>query len=111
MKAQNDGRALWNTEKTETGGYPLMEESVSYGGMLLGYGLYLRTGKPVGEYAIRVTLKDQSDEITAGGDLAFAMDCYRSIVRGSVTPCTLADVMEDLTRQAGIFPKNTLQFQ
>ena len=51
-------------------------------------------------YVIEARYGDDSAAVFAGNDLFGAASAYRKIVRGAVTPCTLADVLADLLAAA-----------
>lgn len=70
---------------TETAEYRLYAD-----GAEREYVFYLRFGK------VRRTL-------ALGTDLAYALDFYQSMVRGKVTPCTLGDILEDLSEDEFYF--------
>ena len=73
----------------------LEEETVSFGGMVLIYQLLACRG---GEerFRIRVSLGEESDECWIGDRIGDALERYRQLVRGCVTPCCLREVLEDL---------------
>ena len=50
-------------------------------------------------YSIEVRFGEERATVPAGADLLFAATAYTAIARGAVTPCTLADVMADLTKE------------
>ena len=74
----------------------LIEES---GATLCGHPLCHRLLADGQGYSIEVRLGDESAKVPAGADLLFAATAYTAIARGAVTPCTLADVMADLTKE------------
>ena len=73
----------------------LVEDVVRFGGMHLLYSLEVRRGDAGNSFAIRISKGDETAVAGAGSSLDYAMECYRRIVRGIVTPCTLEDVMSD----------------
>ena len=74
----------------------LMEEHVYFGGMNLTYQLKVHIGNTVNRYRIRVIKDSESEEAELGTDLMSALQCYRKIVHGTVTPCALQAVMQEL---------------
>ena len=73
----------------------LEEETVSFGGMVLHYQL-LVCPEGMDRFRIRVALGEESDECWIGDRIGDALERYRQLVRGCVTPCCLREVLEDL---------------
>ena len=71
----------------------LAEEQVYFGGMTLTYQLQMRRSHACRRFSVRVLLSHEFGEAEIGTDLFRAMDCYRTLVRGLVTPCALEDVL------------------
>lgn len=82
----------------------LEEECVLFGGMLLRYRLEKEreSGSDSG-FSVRVNLGNEECVASLGSNLSFALDCYRMLVCGRVTPCTLNDVVEDWNYEGKIF--------
>jgi len=74
----------------------LTEEHVYFGGMNLTYQLLVLAEKGMSCYRIRVLKNEEFDEAELGTDLMRAINRYQMIVRGTVTPCALQDVMHEL---------------
>lgn len=73
----------------------LVQDIVRFGGMQLLYSLEVRRGDPNNFFEIRISMGDETAMACAGESIDYALECYRRIVRGIVTPCTLEDVMCD----------------
>ncbi len=73
----------------------LTQDHVRFGGMQLEYTLSVREGVPSNRFEVCVRMECEETVADAGDRLDFAMECYRRIVSGIVTPCTLGDVMRD----------------
>ncbi len=50
------------------------------------------------QFHVSVTCGKESASAALGKDPLFAADCYRKIRDGGVTPCTLEDIVCDLTK-------------
>lgn len=74
----------------------LTEEHVYFGGMHLTYRLYVVTGEALQHFCITVSMPGEESRVDVGSDLVRAVEYYSRIKGGTVTPCTLADVVEDL---------------
>jgi len=74
----------------------LHEENVYFGGMNLTYQLVLLRGTEIHSFCIRVIKETEVQEVAVGTDLSRALSSYEQIVRGTVTPCTLEEVLRDL---------------
>ena len=62
------------------------------------YRLYRITGTGLNQYQIQVKYRDEKAYATfCAESLQHADQIYRKIVDGKVTPCTLNDVVQDLT--------------
>ena len=85
-----------SSEPLITGCMLLTEEHVYFGGMHLTYQLIAQSEKGWNHYRIRILKSEESDEAELGPDLLRAIDRYWMIVRGTVTPCALQDVIQDL---------------
>ena len=79
----------------DTRAVTLTEDFVRFGGMYLHYSLSVRRAEPSNRFAIAVEKDAEHTSVDAGEELEFALECYRRIVAGIVTPCTLEEVMED----------------
>lgn len=75
----------------------LAEETVSFGGMMLQYRLLAKETYQ-DRFRIRVTSGQEQTEASVGSDISSALNSYRAVVNGRVTPCCLHDVMYDLSR-------------
>ena len=71
------------------------EETVRYGGMLLQYHLLICKDEAE-RYRIRVSLGEETAEYCIGDRVEVALERYRKLVRGRVTPCCLGEVLEEL---------------
>ena len=74
----------------------LKEDTVCYGGMVLFYRLLANTKEQDEKFWIEVAKIPEVHLCGVGNDLLVALDCYRKIVDGAVTPCTLEEVVDDL---------------
>ena len=74
----------------------LTEDHIYFGGMSLSYQLLIETEKRIHHFYIRIQKSEEQEIADVGTDLYRAIRWYRSIVDGTVTPCTLAEVLEDL---------------
>lgn len=74
----------------------LTEDHVCFGGMRLKYSLLVTPENCLPHYRIRACLGIESDEVEVGNDLFKALECYRRVVEGVVTPCTLEEVLKEL---------------
>ena len=84
-----------NQERTAPTALILAQDIVRFGGMQLSYSLRVKQGVPSNVYEICVSKSDERTTVFAGESLDFAFECYRRIIDGIVTPCTLEDVMRD----------------
>ncbi len=84
------------TTKQTEGSVLLSEDRIYFGGMNLTYRLSVCTGRSLHRYRIEVQKEDEFAAAEVGNDLERALSCYRSIVRGIVTPCTLEEVVREL---------------
>ena len=88
-----------NMKRKQEEGMPssmvLDREVVRFGGMQIQYFLRVREALPNNRFEICVVKDDEAVSVRAGDRLDYALDCYRKIVDGIVTPCTLEDVMRD----------------
>ena len=75
----------------------LAEETISFGGMMLEYRL-LACETYHDRFRIRVTSGQEQIETGVGSEIGSALDCYRAVVHGRVTPCCLQEVMCDLSK-------------
>ena len=83
--------------KQSSNTYPiLLEEHIYFGGMNLTYQLKVHIGNTVNRYRIRIIKDSESEEAELGTDLLSAIQYYRRIVHGTVTPCALQDVLQEL---------------
>ena len=74
----------------------LHKEHVYFGGMNLTYQLVLERGTELHSFCIRVIKGSEIREVDVGTDLSRALSWYEAIVRGTVTPCTLEEVIREL---------------
>lgn len=74
----------------------LCADHVYFGGMQLTYRLLLIPGDVMHHYSISISLGEETCEADAGSDLFRALEHYRRIREGCVTPCGLDDVMQEL---------------
>ena len=75
----------------------LREETRNSLGYPLSYRLCLAGDEAHPHYLISVAASNgEQSEIAVGGDLLRSIDDFHRIVRGAVTPCTLAEIGEDL---------------
>ena len=74
----------------------LEEETVLYGGMLLTYQL-LVCNCAAERFKLRILSGNERSEAALGNVVEDALRLYRIIVQGRVTPCTLYDVLSDLS--------------
>lgn len=72
----------------------LMEECIYFGGMTLAYQLLRSMRAEEGKYLIRVRQGTESYTGEIHGDLSRAIECYRSAVRGAVTPFSLESAVK-----------------
>ncbi len=74
----------------------LTEDHIYFGGMSLTYELHMVMGEACRRFRIRVAKSEEFCEAEVGCDLFRAVEYYQSVVGGTVTPCTLEDVLQDL---------------
>ncbi len=74
----------------------LDEENIYFGGMGLNYRLSVVMEGEGRRFYISVQKGDERIECDVGTDLFRAVENYQSIVHGTVTPCTLEEVLEEL---------------
>ena len=55
------------------------------------------------KYAIAVLSEPDESFAVIGDELAFSQRLYVDLMRGNVTPCTLKDVVEDLTKKEYLY--------
>ncbi|MBQ9773267.1 MAG: hypothetical protein IJW49_11955 [Clostridia bacterium] len=77
-------------------GILLTEDHIYFGGMHLTYQLYVLAKRTYRLFRIRVEKAEEFAEGELGNDLKKAIELYQSILEGTVTPCTLEDVLLDL---------------
>ncbi len=80
----------------------LAEETVSFGGMHLKYTLTV-DDRFSERFRVAVSSGEERSESGAGNELGFALNTYRAVLHGRVTPCCLEDVMCDLCRRVDFF--------
>ena len=80
----------------------LADDTATAGGMTLRYQL-TDGGRDGSRFHIRAEHGNHFADVGVGSDLVFAVDCYRAVREGRVTPCTLEDVISDLRFQEGNF--------
>ena len=95
-----------NQEKRASSALLLAQDVVRFGGMQLYYSLCVKADVPNNVYEICIQKEDERCAVCAGEHLDFALDCYRRIIDGIVTPCTLEDVMRDFEYSHIKFKKN-----
>ncbi len=78
------------------GSVVLSEDHICFGGMHLVYQLLVCPADLQRRFCICIRKEEECAQAPLGSDLTRAMDCYRRIVEGSVTPCALEDVLADL---------------
>ena len=77
-------------------GILLTEDHVYFGGMHLTYRLYAFAKRTHRCFRIRVEMEEEFAEGALGTDLKRAVERYQRILDGTVTPCALDDVLQDL---------------
>ena len=87
---------LHPSNRREIARIALREETRNSLGYPLCYRLYLCGNENTQHFSISVASSSEESEIPAGSDLLRALDYFHRIVRGSVTPCTLAEIGEDM---------------
>ncbi len=90
------GTKMKNNGLIKEGSVLLSEDHVCFGGMHLIYQLLVCPADLRHRFCICIKKDEESAQAPAGSDLARAMTCYRRIVEGAVTPCTLEEVLADL---------------
>ena len=85
----------------------LAQKCVTVGGMSLEYRFLYRRSSAV-RFSIRVDNGEETEEAGLCNDLCAAVERYRALIRGFVTPCTLRDIAEDM-REPRKFRKTPLQ--
>lgn len=85
-------------KRNPEGAITLAEEIISFGGMLLEYRL-LVCNTYADRFRVLVMSGCERAESSAGNEIGEALELYRSVVHGRVTPCALEDVMYDLCRR------------
>ena len=94
------------TEETEKE-IELAEEIAKVCGERVVYSLLFRKENR-DRFALRVRMRGEQTEAALGSDWFFAAEAFRKVVQGSVTPCTVEEVLADL-RYESIFLKTPLQ--
>lgn len=89
------GRHMSNLEKSVLEPLVLAQDVVRFGGMQLLYSLAVKKSDPSNRFEISISKDGEVATAEAGESLELALESYRSIVLGIVTPCTLDDVMKD----------------
>ena len=85
-------------KRNPDGAVTLAEEIISFGGMLLEYRL-LVCNTYADRFRVLVLSGSERAESGVGNEIGEALERYRSVVHGRVTPCALEDVMYDLCRR------------
>ena len=85
-------------QNCETDAITLAEEAISFGGMMLEYRL-LVCNTYADRFRVQVASGSERSETCVGNHIGSALELYRALVHGRVTPCVLDDVMYDLCRQ------------
>ena len=75
----------------------LKEDQVLFGGLSLHYRFSVRSEKGEPRFSIEVCLGEEEASSEVGNHLVRALEIYRRIVGGAVTPCSLDDVLSDIT--------------
>ncbi len=71
----------------------LAQDSVRIAGLCPRYYLW----RDAGNYRVEVQLGKREWAVeNLGEDPTFALDCYRKIRKGGVTPCALSDIVNEL---------------
>lgn len=78
-------------------GIVLKEEQVLFGGLSIYYRFCVRAEKGEPRFLIAVTLGEENAVREIGTHLMRALNTYQKIVGGAVTPCSLDDVLADIT--------------
>ena len=76
----------------------LVRDTVTVAGLRPRYYLW----RDAGNYRVEVQLGREWAEENLGEDLILAVDCYRAIRKGGVTPCALSDVVEELRKRKNL---------
>ena len=74
----------------------IREEQILLLGIPMVYRLHAVEEGESSRFYISVVAPNEQCEVDAGSDLLRALGCYRRIVRGSVTPCTLSEIFQDI---------------
>lgn len=82
----------------------LAEGTAAAAGTVYRYRLTDR-GEGEARFSLSVSGGGEQREEALGDDVCFAVDCYRAVRDGAVTPCTLADVTGDLKVLSGVSPR------
>lgn len=82
----------------------LASETVACDGMSVRYRLIDAEGDST-RFRVSAASGSECAEAPVGNDVCFAADCFRSVRDGFVTPCTLGEVIEDLSVSTLIFAK------
>ena len=81
----NQGRLLIQEDLQHQTGFPIL------------YRLHAQGNESDSHFSISVTIPDEETcEVDAGSDLLRALNYYRRIKDGNVTPCTLTEILQDL---------------
>ena len=83
-------------KRREIARIPLREETRNSLGYPIRYRLSLAGDEGHPYFLIAVASNEEQSEIAVGGDLLRAIDYFHRIMHGAVTPCTLAEIGEDL---------------
>ena len=76
----------------------LRTDRLCIGSIRVTYQLLDEQGDSI-RYAVQLSTDAECRCVSLGGDLQHAVDVYGALVKGGVTPCTLADVVEDLSER------------
>ena len=82
-------------ENSASEGMVLIQDVVRFGGMQLLYALSVKKSVPNNHFEVSVCMDGETAVADAGEDIDLAMEHYRRVVAGIVTPCTLEDVTSD----------------
>lgn len=79
--------------------HPKVLAETSLGLLSLNITYRLEWGRENGEngFWISVETADDAARVRVGDDVTHAVSCYEQIKKGGVTPCTLREVLEDLS--------------
>lgn len=88
MEAPSDNAVQWQ-EKTQ-----ISEDRREILGKRIVYHLY-RIGAGAPFFEMEIATPDERESAALGSDPERAIDIYRAVVKGEVTPCTLKYIIDD----------------